>query len=291
MESTELIKSGLNAITSLIEYLAKDAVGANFLNQYLLNRKEQSQALLEQQNTLNALVKSTADMENDTKDIEKRASSNNEHLEMILTSISALKNSVEKIENDHKKYVEQFKELADQTKLITNLIDDIQQISEQTKLLSFNASIEAAHAGAAGAGFRIIANEVKQLSAQTKETSDKILQNVNNLQVSISQIEEDTKRNEKNLSTLTSEADSTVEKFKEVRTLNGANNSNVEKISMRIAQNVQDMSKIIKNIQISQDKDKESLSLFADGASKNQMLFNDLYSFAYEIKDIFEDLR
>jgi archaellum component FlaC len=45
---------------------------------------------------------------------------------------------------------------------------DIGEISAQIRLLSFNASIEAVRAGAAGAGFRIIAGEIKRLSADTE---------------------------------------------------------------------------------------------------------------------------
>lgn len=58
-----------------------------------------------------------------------------------------------------------------QTNEITNFIKGI---SRQTNLLGLNASIEAARAGQLGAGFNIVAQEVRKLSNQTDESTKKI---------------------------------------------------------------------------------------------------------------------
>lgn len=57
--------------------------------------------------------------------------------------------------------------LSDQTDSVGEIIRLIQDLAGQTGLLSLNATIEAARAGEAGRGFVIVANEVKQLAAQT----------------------------------------------------------------------------------------------------------------------------
>ena len=168
---------------------------------------------------------------------------------------------------------------------------DISEISERTNLLSFNASIEAAHAGSLGAGFRIIANEVKSLSENTQKSTERIMANMEKLAASITLLERDTKNNANALQSLAEETESTLERFDSVRKLNAANNNNVEQIGSAIAANMRDMDTIVQNIQQAEDLSKKSISLFADSASKNEMLFNDLYSFAYEIKAVFEDLQ
>ncbi|HWJ79135.1 MAG TPA: methyl-accepting chemotaxis protein [Niallia sp.] len=58
-----------------------------------------------------------------------------------------------------------------QTNEITSFIKGI---SRQTNLLGLNASIEAARAGQHGAGFNIVAQEVRKLSDQTDESTKKI---------------------------------------------------------------------------------------------------------------------
>ncbi|MEO4053113.1 methyl-accepting chemotaxis protein [Solibacillus sp. CAU 1738] len=69
---------------------------------------------------------------------------------------------------------------AEKTNAVTNLI---KSISSQTNLLGLNASIEAARAGQHGAGFNIVAQEVRKLSSQTSTATGNIessLRNINN---------------------------------------------------------------------------------------------------------------
>lgn len=57
---------------------------------------------------------------------------------------------------------------------IKNLAGEILAIAQQTRLISLNASVEAANAGAAGRGFAMVAREVRELSNSTQETAGRI---------------------------------------------------------------------------------------------------------------------
>lgn len=58
--------------------------------------------------------------------------------------------------------------------MINDLTNEILAISEQTNLLSLNASIEAARAGEAGKGFAVVANEIRALADSSHNTANKI---------------------------------------------------------------------------------------------------------------------
>jgi methyl-accepting chemotaxis protein len=69
--------------------------------------------------------------------------------------------------------------VADQVRHLTPLAATISDISRQTNLISINASIEAARAGESGAGFKVVATEVRRLSTQTAQAAKQITDGIN----------------------------------------------------------------------------------------------------------------
>ncbi len=69
-------------------------------------------------------------------------------------------------------------EAAESMRSIVQLIGDI---TGQINLLALNATIESARAGEAGRGFAVVASEVKNLANQAKQATDKIEQEIGNL--------------------------------------------------------------------------------------------------------------
>jgi len=70
--------------------------------------------------------------------------------------------------------LEAMNKLQEASENINNAVQSISAISSQTNLLALNATIEAVHAGEAGEGFAVVAEEVKVLAAKTNSANDQI---------------------------------------------------------------------------------------------------------------------
>jgi len=66
--------------------------------------------------------------------------------------------------------VEKVDNLKESTRSIRKILDVLNNLTKQTNILSLNATIEAARAGAAGKGFMVVADEIRKLADQSRQS-------------------------------------------------------------------------------------------------------------------------
>lgn len=90
----------------------------------------------------------------------------NQKSQKLLTTVGDLKEDVVSDTEIMKQKIEQ---LVGLTKKIGDIVESVQEIANQTNLLALNAAIEAARAGEQGRGFSVVAEEIGNLSEDTKK--------------------------------------------------------------------------------------------------------------------------
>lgn len=105
------------------------------------------------------------------REYNKTAAKNLDELSAISETT---KSSVLLVQNQTNQTNDSAQEIREATELIT-------YIANQTNLLSLNASIEAARAGENGRGFAVVADEIRNLSEQSRESAERIVEIVNTL--------------------------------------------------------------------------------------------------------------
>ncbi|AIQ49974.1 chemotaxis protein [Paenibacillus sp. FSL R7-0273] len=124
------------------------------------------------QHQLNAVVDDNQHISNELIDMVQHVAAHAEELQA--TSEQILQNSRLAVENAGK---------------VTRVSGLIREISEQTNLLGLNAAIEAARVGEAGAGFGVVATEVRKLSVHSREATSGIEAALKEVQESIGKME------------------------------------------------------------------------------------------------------
>ena len=120
---------------------------------------------------INSQVQNVASMINDMVSLTAESGKHAKTSSVDLESLVQTAGTMADLSNEVEHILDAFKAEFETVKQETGTIDSI---SNQTNLLALNASIEAARAGEAGKGFSVVAEQIRKLSTETKDSSGQI---------------------------------------------------------------------------------------------------------------------
>ncbi len=206
------------------------------------------------------------------EEINSLTQDNSKNTSKVLEMVRQIKELVERADREMKNLDTSIKDISEASSEITEIIKTIEGITFQTNLLAINAAIEAARKGEEGAGFVVVADEIRNLAMKSTKAA-------------------------KNTHTLTQDIMERIER-------GVANVNNVYKTFAEIKTNVAESSKLIEKIAISSadeaDRVKEvtkaileTESVISQNAAMSEEMAtrsNGLVSQVYCVNDVIREL-
>lgn len=264
----------------------------------LLNKVNQISGLVQSSSdnvaqTSEILVTSSDEICNAISEIETGATSQAQETEKCLEQMAGLSDkinvlstntrAIETISHDTKTYVSQgidiiaklserskdtqevtnavidgINKLNDESQNIENIVEVISSISDQTSLLSLNASIEAARAGESGKGFAVVADEIRKLADESMHAVGGISDIITRIHTQTELTVETAKRAEQIVGAQQDALTTTINLFHDI-------NQHVE----ALADNIDDMTTGIEQMSAAKDETLSSIQSISDVSDRS----------------------
>ena len=211
------------------------------------------------------------------------------------SSVQELGRQADNVSNSSKIVEDVITELTSKVQKVSGFVDTIISISSQTNLLALNASIEAARAGEAGKGFSVVADEIRQLSEDTKVASNNITSIIQELNMDTKLANESIENAVSSVTKQNELINETKEKFSQVSQEVGLLSQNIDEVkecmeqTRRLSNNIYDsisqLSATSQEVAASSSEGLENSNITVRQVEECKGIFESIYELAKDLKN------
>lgn len=189
LELAGQISQGIGQVTEKMEQLDQSVTHIRgSMKEVTQGSMETAESVQQQMARTGEIQKHIAQVKENAETIDRGVDNAAEMIREGRKDIDAMEDQVQKSMAANDTVLSRMEDLSAQTEKMNTIIEMITGITNQTSLLSLNASIEAARAGDAGKGFAVVAGEISSLANQTKSATVNITELIQNINAELKEV-------------------------------------------------------------------------------------------------------